>query len=433
MAQARREPRPDLEAWEFALRAAVLAAGARLLEQLLQGLGCGAPPQPLRCACGAVLHSRGQAPKTLTTLLGPVTLRRSRFVCPRCHHSRFPADEMLAVEHTGFSPGVRRLMTHIGANQTFLSSSADLKLYAALAVSAKDVERVAESSGEQVSQWQQREEQAALAREPHPNSTAPIPVLYACYDGTGVPMTRRELAGRKGKQPDGSARTREAFLGCVFTQTSRDEKGRPLRDEASTTYLGAIINASEFGVRIHGEAKRRGLAQAQTVVVLADGAKKNWTIAKDHFPDATWIVDLYHARQHLHRLHQLLFPKAIAGLVGNLERWLKLLDEGQIEELLAAAQTRLPKHGKTRQAATKEINYFRNNKERMRYADFRARGLFVGSGVIEAGCKTIVGQRLKQTSMEWSVRGANAIIALRSAALSHRLEDFFEQKNSSAA
>ena len=75
-----------------------------------------------------------------------------------------------------------------------------------------------------------------------------------------------------------------------------------------------------------------------------------------------------------------------------------------------------------------ELNYLEKNKERMRYADFRKRGLFVGSGVIEAGCKSVIGKRLKQSGMEWSVQGANAVIALRCSMLSNRMDDFWEAR-----
>lgn len=421
------ERQVDLEAWEFSLRTAVLAAGAKLLEQMLQGYGCGRRVEAVRCSCGGRMQSQGQQSKTILTILGPITIRRTCFFCPRCGRTRFLADELLDVSHTKFSPGCRRLMARAGAQDTFARGSQDLREYASLTVTAKEVERVAEAQGAAILAWQQKEEQAALAAPQTPDVVPSAHTLYICYDGTGVPIVAHELAGRQGKQSDGSAKTREAFLGCIFTQTTCDAQGRPVREENSTTYIGGIISAAEFGVRIHGEAKRRGLDGASRVVILADGAKKNWTIAHQHFPNAICIVDLYHAREHLHLLLKLLTPKEVENVVQLTPLWLKLLDDGQIEELIAAASARLPRHGKLRQAIIKEINYFKNNRQRMRYAQFRRQGLFVGSGVIEAGCKTIVGQRCKQTSMEWTVAGANKIIASRCAYLSNRLEDFYEQ------
>ena len=109
-------------------------------------------------------------------------------------------------------------------------------------------------------------------------------------------------------------------------------------------------------------------------------------------------------------------------------RWLTLLDEGRMDKIIERVERILPARGERRKQAIKEIAYFRGNASRMRYGEFRRQGLFVGSGVVEAGCKTIISKRLKQSGMQWTVRGANSIIALRSAYLSRRWEEFWEQR-----
>jgi hypothetical protein len=109
-------------------------------------------------------------------------------------------------------------------------------------------------------------------------------------------------------------------------------------------------------------------------------------------------------------------------------RWWHDLDAGAIEKILDEARSLLPDDPNACKSAQTELTYFEKNKTRMRYADFRARHLFVGSGVIEAGCKSVIGQRLKQSGMEWSLRGANATLALRCAMFSGRLEDFWENR-----
>lgn len=420
----------DLEAWETGLRAAVLAAGARVLERLLHGIGTGRRAEPVACVCGTRMQSVGLREKTLLTVLGKVKLNRSWFVCPECGEGRAVADEALDVSRTGFSPGLRRLMARAGSRETFRNGCDDLREYAGITVTPKDVERIAEKTGEEIRTWQEREQERiragaspiGLAEKPS------IPILYISYDGTGVPMVPWEVAGRRGKQEDGSAKTREVKLGCVFTQTTVDEEGYPVRDEGSTTYVGAIETAEVFGWRIYAEAVRRGLALARKVVILADGARYNWEIAAMHFPNAIQTVDLYHAREHLHDLCELVIPQGGRDLVRLETRWRTLLDEGQVERIIQKAGERLSRGEGAAEAVEKEIGYFETNKDRMRYADFRAQGLFVGSGVIEAGCKTIIGMRLKQSGMEWTVRGANAIIALRCCTLSNRMEDFWEQR-----
>lgn len=373
------------------------------------------------------MQSRGREPKTILTVLGPVTINRSAYECTSCDRTRFPADELLDIEDTEFSPGCRRLMARAGSNSPFADGAKDLWEYAHIRVNPKQIERVAKSVGASVAAWQIDTENKARANPEAHGQTTPIKTLYVEYDGTGVPVTKRETEGRKGKQEDGSAKTREAFLGCVFTSTTCDEKGFPVRDPDSTTYVGGIISSDQFGPRIYGEALRRGMSGAERVVVIADGAKKNWGLAERFFERAIWIVDLYHAREHLYALLRMLATEN--GLYSELKiKWLTLLDEGKIEELIEAASMRLPDDATIRDLATKEINYFKNNTERMRYADFRAQGLFVGNGVMEAGCKTLVGKRLKQPGMFWSVEGANPILALRAAHLSNRMEDYWAER-----
>jgi hypothetical protein len=101
-----------------------------------------------------------------------------------------------------------------------------------------------------VERWLREERQQILQQQLPVPSKKTIPLLYVCYDGTGVPMTTKELVGRKGKQSDRSARTREAKLGCVFTQTATDEAGFALPDPESTSFVGAIESSEEFGWRI---------------------------------------------------------------------------------------------------------------------------------------------------------------------------------------
>lgn len=419
----------DLESWEMGLRAVVLMAGAKLLEKMVDGVGSGRRDERVLCSCGSRMESHGRKTKHIKTVLGEIHFKRSVFVCPVCGRSRMPGDEALTVEGTGFSPGVRRLMARAGSRGTFREGQEDLEVYANITVTAKDVERVAEGIGQQIEQWEKKERDLFLSHPPPPTQSKDLPLLYISYDGTGVPMVPWELEGRKGKQPDGSSKTREVKLGCVFTQTSLDEQQRPIRDEESTSYVGAIENAEEFGWRMYGEAQRRGLERAEKVVVLGDGARWVWNLADMHFCDATRIVDLYHAREHLYHLCFLLAGQNERSKNKYQIKWLTALDEGNIETLIQQAQTLLPKTGLRRKEASKEINYFKTNRERMRYADFRKQGFFVGSGVVEAGCKTVVSLRLKRPAMQWTTRGANSIISLRCSHISNRIEDFWEGCN----
>jgi hypothetical protein len=224
------------------------------------------------------------------------------------------------------------------------------------------------------------------------------------------------------------AHTREAKLGCVFTQTTVDGEGRPVRDEDSTTYVGAIETAEEFGPRIYAQAWHRGWTRAQKKVAMGDGAEWIWNIVEQHFPDAIPIVDLYHARQHLWELAAKLYPNDSP----RQHRWVMSrqdkLDNGRIESLVASLRSLATSHPEWAETIRTEADYFYKNAARMRYPAFRRQKLFVGTGVIEAGCKTLIGTRLKRSGMFWTVRGANAIIALRCCRLSGRFEDYWEAR-----
>jgi hypothetical protein len=227
---------------------------------------------------------------------------------------------------------------------------------------------------------------------------------------------------------DNRPRTREVKLGCVFTQTACDDQERPMRDEASTTYVGAIEEAETFGRRLYTEAWQRGWSRALLKVILGDGAAWIWNIADQHFPGAIQIVDLYHAREHIWELAAKLFPSDEKQRKGWAKKMIKHLDCGRIEALVAALRAFPTSNVDLLDNLRTEADYFQRNRERMRYPRFRKLGLFVGSGVIEAGCKTVIGARLKQSGMFWTVRGANAIIAVRCNRISGTFEDYWENR-----
>jgi hypothetical protein len=168
--------------------------------------------------------------------------------------------------------------------------------------------------------------------------------------------------------------------------------------------------------------------RAGLVIVLGDGAPWIWLLAEVLFPGAVYIVDLYHAREHLTELSKLLHQPATPSSQSWLDQRIQELDAGEIEQLVGRLQRLRPQQEAARESLRKAIGYFQDNAERMRYARFREQGLFVGSGVVEAACRTIIGQRLKQSGMHWTVDGANAIIALRCCQLSGRWEEYWEAR-----
>jgi len=394
------------------MRSALHKAGAAALSELLKFDAPGPEQRQRPCTCGYTAHYVELRSKTVVTAVGEAECLRPYYLCDRCHCGQFPIDVELDVENTELSPGVRRMLATVGQQAAFEQGRKQMELLAGLTVTTKAVERTAEAIGADIEMRQQRElEQALQLNLPIPLGPR-IPILYVEMDGTGVPVVRKETEGRAGKQDGQPAHTREVKLGCVFTQTTVNEEGYPVRDEDTTTYVGAIETAEEFGRRLYAEAWRRGWSRAEKKVVLADAAAWIWNQADLHFPEATQIIDLYHAREHLGNLAAQLYPDDVTAR----RRWVMVtqdkLDNGQIEQLVTSLHSLENSHPGLAETLQTEANYFEGNKERMRYPQFRKQGFFVGSGVIEAGCKTLVG-RLKQSGMFWTVRGANAIIALR--------------------
>ena len=411
----------------MAIRAAMHQMGGVLLEKLLNSDGGGYRGAHLDCSQGHPAEFVGYRGKQILTVLSSVDVQRAYYHCPRCQSGWVPKDQELDVVGSSFSPGVRRMMGRVGAKQPFAQGRADLEELAGVVVKTKQVERVSAQLGVQFEALCQHEREAILSDKVVPLLPA-VPILYIAMDGTGVPMVPRETEGRRGKDATGKAKTREAKIGCVFTQTKQDEQGYPIRDEDSTTYVGAIESAEVFGSRIYAEAVRRGLRQAQKVVVLGDGGPWIWGIAAQCFPWATETVDLYHAREHLANLGKLVYGPTSTEAKQWASARSEQLDDGDLEAVVTSMKRLRPRQNNAGKEVRKAINYFQTNKERMRYAKFRQQGLFVGSGVVEAGCKIVVGLRLKQSGMRWTVNHANAIIALRCCQLSRRWEEFWEQR-----
>ena len=240
-------------------------------------------------------------------------------------------------------------------------------------------------------------------------------------------MRRKELAGRKGKQPDGSAKTRQAYLGCVFTQHQTDEKGHPVRDYQSTTYVSSFKPIDEFGPMLRQEALRRGLGSAAQVVLLIDGAAGLECMGKDCFKDAIQIVDYYHALEHAGKVLEALIGKNHPDFQKQRHRWAKRLLKDKVRSLVA--ETRQAAADTPQSAAVEEtLGYFDRNIGRMQYGTFRKNGWFIGSGVVEAGCKTVIGARCKQSGMFWSEPGAENILALRCIQASQRHNEFWKYR-----
>jgi hypothetical protein len=389
---------------EEELRAALHRDACGLLQKLFSDPEIFPDEEPAR----AMEKRYARRPLIVQTLFGMVELHRSYYHHPPSQTGRCPLDERLALVES-FSPAVARMMCQAAARSgSYAEAAGDLRRYAAVEIETHAFDRMVERVAPELAQ--------ALESLPAAIEAKPIPVCYVSADGTGVPMRREELEGRAGRQPDGSAKTREAKLGCVFTQTVTDTHGEPMRDPDSTSYVGTFAGSAALGILVRQEAMRRGLGRAQQVVFLGDGAAWVWEVARLNFPDAIQILDFYHATEYVGEIASLLFGSDEAKRLRERDRWISRMKETDPSEMLREVRSLMASGGLTPEEIHKivgKIAYFENQAGRTRYGEFRAKGYFIGSGVIEAGCKCVVGRRLKQSGMFWSETGAENLLGLR--------------------
>jgi hypothetical protein len=390
----------------------MLRAGCGMLGQLLAAdPGYRGPRVP--CGQGHQAEFVSYRDKFIDTVLGPVTLTRAWYHCMACGHGFAPRDAELGVAGASLSPGLAAMTDRAAAAGPFAEAAGLLEDLAGVRLTAKRVERAAEASGAAQAAATRQRATLIAARKLVPLPPSPLPdKLYAVIDGTGVPMTAKETAGRDGKGEDGRARTREVKLGVFFTQDQVDDDGYPVRDRDSSSYIATFEPAAVFADLVKAEGIRRGADHVRQFTILGDGAAWIWNLASSKFPEATQIVDLFHAREHLHDLARLLEFM----LLDRKDEWLAArledLDYGDIDSICKAARL-YPLQGVKKDELNTALGYFENNAPRMRYHWFRQCGLFTGSGVVEAACKTIIGQRLKLSGMHWTAAGADAITTLR--------------------
>jgi hypothetical protein len=405
---------------ELLVRTALFKSASALVGVLLQQAAdrCDAAYQPKPGQ-----QRKGRETLQVQCLFGTFVIERDYYHHPGKHEGHHPADAALGLE-VGYTPALARLICLEGADEPgYEKAQRHLAETGGIEVSARQIQRVVQRVGQDAQAWQEREAQ--------PGRCA-APIMYVSGDGTGVPLRRKELAGRKGKQPDGTAKTRQVYLGCVFTQHRTDEQGHPVRDHQSTTYVSSFKSIDQFGPMLRQEALRRGMGRAGQVVLLIDGAAGLENMGKDCFKDSVQIVDFYHALEHAGQVLDALIGKNHPDYKTRQSRWAKRLLKDKVASLIK--ETRQAAVGTPQtQAVAAALGYFERNVGRMQYGTFRKNGYFIGSGVVEAGCKTVIGARCKQSGMFWSQPGAENVLALRCLHSSRRQDDFWKHRSNNHA
>lgn len=397
----------DLGAVEKLVVQKVRVIGQGLLQRAVDQAGRGYAGSTRPCpSCSGSMRFVGYRSKEIQTLLGWITIQRAYYHCAACGTGLCPHDQKAGLGPGHLSPGLAEACCLLASDDGFQDSSRKIEHLVGQRVSDDSIERLVQHVGSVALARQQQEQEVFCSRHELPAVEHTPQRLYVSLDGTTV------------HQEDG---WHEAKVGCLYWQDARWEPRK--------RYVSGFEDSQTFGWRVWSAAWRCGLRQAQEVIVLGDGAAWIRTEGRRHFPGAVFIVDWYHANEHLWDCAETWLGEGTAATAAWVKKHKRWLWQGQVDRLLGslARQLRVAR-GARRQALERLRRYLQTNRDRMRYAWFRRRGYDIGSGAAEGACKYVVGRRLKGSGMIWSRRGASATLALRVAWLNQEWEALWDTK-----
>jgi hypothetical protein len=383
----------DLNAVEVILREQVLRIGARALELHLAGRKLGYEGSSRACECGANQKFVNHRPRTLATLLGPVTYRRAYYHCKQCGASALPYDQKVGLGRCQQSVGLAKAAVELNKDEPCRSAAGKLASQSSQRLSASTVLRLGHKVGTVAALEEQKlaermEKWDAPPAEDHPRE------LYMAVDGA------------MGPRLDGWHEVRAAC--CYWDEPDGTRRSR---------YVVRWGQAEAFVPFVWSLGCRCGWVEAERKILQGDGARWIWDHVGGVLDDAIHETDWYHAMEHVWACGRALFGQG----TDQTKAWVKakenLLWEGQGRQIVAEVLAERKQHrspGK-REALQSLVTYLNNQGDRLAYDRFRAMGLHIGSGVVESSCKHLVNLRLKRGGMRWSIEGSQAILSLRSA------------------
>lgn len=388
---------------------------------------------------GTVYRFKLAAEKDWLTPWGETQVARRVYQPDRGGVCAIPLDERCGMVDRFMTPDLERVTSLMGARLTPGEVAETLAEVFPDPPSCTAIQHVLAKVGQQA-------EDNATEVEAVLNAQAPLDLdgdtLVVSWDGTTMPLRQRgPKRGRPPERPgvrdDGEAATvwKEAGVGMVAVyQTPLDPDSEP---------------AERIDVRYYARVPERKMAHLVKSVVdqteramragsfahqafLADGSREIWRTVQelDIFADFTLILDFYHAAEHLSKASEWIFGKGSEEARQWYDRWRgKLLEEeGAARGLIRSVKryrAQCRKGSARYTELTKELGYFRANVTKMDYATYRADGIPISSGPVEAACKTIVGHRLKRSGMRWTSEGAQQILNLRVPLQSKRWDAFW--------
>lgn len=367
--------------------------GKRMSEGALKAIGSGHVGQRIACKCGGVLDYHSNRRWILISLNGKLEIYRAYYYCDSCKSGFAPLDEQLSLEGKHHSLGVRKKVALEASSEPFAETSKRLKELVGVHVSGKEAQLESEELGEEVGIQEDELVEAFWSEQADVEPEATARRLYITADGT---IVSTDEGGK------------EVKIGSVYeTPQSMNGLANDMR------YTGGFHNSEHFGKKLYVLALKRGLRDADEVIFIGDGAKWIWKLASYHFPEAVQIVDFYHGVERLWSLGRAIYGDGSKACKDWVRKQVKRLHKGKVELIVNSISQLDSPNVDVAEEIHKNITYFTNNKERMRYHQYRKRGYHIGSGAVESACKHVVGQRLKQAGMRWSVQGANSILQLR--------------------
>jgi len=396
----------DLGKLEEAAMAMMMSFGKGLLQRVVDSSRNGYEHSSIPCECGGSMKFIQHRNKDIHTLFGWIKISRSYYHCPDCGKSIFPYDVASGLGSEQLSPGLAKACSLLAVDDSFEQTSRKIDELFGQKVSDTTIERVVQQVGSIALQQQDKTFEDFSTGRRFPESEAAPERLYVATDGTTVHET------------DG---WHECKIGVIYWEDERKDRKK--------SFVGRFDSSETFGWHVWLEACKCGLRGAKEIVYLGDGAGWIRTEHRRHFGRATFIIDWFHASEHVWDCGKMLFGEGTKATEKWVHQHLDLLWDGWMKKLLDDLKEQRKKYrGVKREAMDTLIRYISSNEEQMRYDVFRAKGYDIGSGAVEGACKNVVGKRLKQSGMIWSRAGSSATLALRIIWLNDKWEQLWQNK-----
>ncbi len=455
--QLHRLPEGDLKGLEHQVMETIFEIGRAWMQSVLSEAAPEEQASGERVgSCGHQQQLVGYRPKQVLTLLGKITFKRAYYQCvveeecaqastqEGCTHGEAPADRLWGVQGRRSTAGVQQAVSYLCASSTLEEAAATLSRLLPIQMSARQALNLLQPLGEALQQqedeqvralWNQASQARTTSQLAEVDQQERIERLYIELDGVLARLRRGSVSMEEQERKRQGDVYREVKVGAVFEATRGPERsglapGVFVDQAGPKHYVARRAKAEDFGKLLYTLAVTHGLQRTHQLVVLGDGAAWIWRLVAEHFPGAVQIVDVWHAREHVWRVARAVFGSNTPEVSAWAEHACSLLVEGKIEDLveeIVVFPPIPPEPGASRSVPDIERDYFIGNAGRMRYPAFRAQGMHVGSGIAEAGCKTVVSTRAKRTGMRWTPAGLDAVLAVRTAVLNDTYDAFCEQ------